>query len=102
MMRSINDSFLDVNMGYLERIKKAWYSVSVLRYWRQWIILHAKFTVADNFISTNSYVCTELNAHSLIVHILSLQMLDASKSTNFLPWLLGSKVVKKCFEQQEA
>jgi len=58
--------------------------------------MHAKFTVADNNISTNSSICTELNVHSLITHIFSLQMLDASENPNFLPWLLGSQ----CYSEQ--
>ena len=52
MMRSINDSFLDVKLDILERVKKAWYSVFVLRYWRQWIVLHAKFTVLTILFQT--------------------------------------------------
>jgi len=92
MMRLVNDSYIDVSISYLERIKKAWYTVFDLRYWRQWIVLHEKFTVADNFISN---ICAELNAHSLIVHILSLQILDESESTNFLHWLLGSECCEK-------
>jgi len=38
-----------------------------------------------------------LNAHSLIVHILSLQKLDGSESSNVLPWLLGSQCCEKLF-----
>jgi len=69
----------------------------MLRYWRQWIILNSKYTVRDNFVSTNTYMCTELNAHSLIIHALSLQMLAPSENIYFLPWLLGSQCCEKLF-----
>jgi len=97
MLKSFNDSFLDMSLSYLERVKKAWYSVFTLRYWRQWIILHSRYSVRDNFVSANSYMCTELNAHSLIVHALSLQMLAPSENISFLPWLLGSQCCEKLF-----
>ena len=47
----------------------------------------------NNFITENSYSCIELNAHSLIILLLT-----ACKSGyTFLPWLYGSQSCEKLF-----
>ena len=93
MVKSINDSYLDMSLDIQDRIQKAWYAVFVLRYWRQWIVLHPQYTLGNNFISNNSYMCVELNAHALIVHLLSLP----PESESFSPMLLGSQSCEKLF-----
>ena len=97
LMKSINDSFLDKNLECLSRVEKAWYVLFVLRYWRQWIVRHPDYNIANNFISSNTYMCIELNAHSLLVHILTLQLLLPPSNENFLPWLLGSQCCERLF-----
>jgi len=96
LMKSINDCFLDKDLEILNRIEKAWYVVFFLRYWRQWIILNPTFNVNDNFVTINTYMCIELNAHSLLIYILTLQN-KPTHSESFLPWLLGSQCCKKIF-----
>ena len=97
IMKSINDSFLDKTLECLSRVEKAWYAVFVLRYWRQWIVRHSNYNLANNFITSNTYMCIELNAHSLLIHILSLQNLLPPTSENFLSWLLGSQCCERLF-----
>jgi len=97
LMKSITDAFLDKSLECLVRIEKAWYSVFVLRYWRQWVILCPEYNLTDHFITCNTYTCVELNAHSLIVFILSLQAVSPSENNNFLLWLLGSQCCEKIF-----
>ena len=75
IMKYINDSFLDKTLECLSRVEKAWYILFALRYWRQWIVRHPDYKIANNFISSNTYMCIDLNAHSLLIHILSLQNL---------------------------
>lgn len=98
IMKSVNDSFLDKTLECLCRVEKAWYAVFILCYWRQWIIRHPEYNVADNFILSNIYMCIELNAHSLLTHILPLQKLLPTSSEIFLPWLLGSQCCKNCLD----
>ena len=97
IMKSINDSFLDKTLECLSRVETAWYAVFVLRYWRQWIVRHSNYNLANNFITSNTYMCIELNAHSLLIHILSLQNLLPPTSENFLSWLLGSQCCERLF-----
>ena len=89
MVKSINDSYLDMSLDIQDRIQKAWYAVFVLRYWRQWIVLHPQYALGNNFISNNSYMCVELNAHALIVHLLSLP----PESEGFSPMLIGFTIL---------
>ena len=97
IMKSITDTFLDKSLVCLVRVEKAWYCVVFLRYWRQWVLLCPEYNLSDNFITCNTYTCVELNAHSLIVYILSLQAVYASDSNSFLPWILGSQCCEKVF-----
>ena len=98
IMKSITDTFLDKSLECLVRVEKAWYNcVFFLRYWRQWVLLCPEYNLSDNFITCNTYTCVELNAHSLIVYILSLQAVYASDSNSFLPWILGSQCCEKVF-----
>jgi len=101
IMKSVTDSFLDKSIECLDRVQKAWHAVFILRYWCQWIVLHPDYTIGSNFITDNTYMCIELNVHSLLSHILSLQSLLPPDSDNFIPWLLGSQCCKKFLELQE-
>ena len=65
MMKSIVESYLDRHLYPLRRIE-AWFALFFARYWRQWIVCCKKYKLEHNFISLNSYICIELNAHALI------------------------------------
>ena len=83
-------------MSPLQRLEEMWYSVFFVRYWRQWICLHPQFTINNNFITGNAYMCIEINAHSLLA--LLLIMRDIShEGTYFNPWLLGSQSCERVF-----
>lgn len=60
-------------------------------------MLSPEYNLTDSFITCNAYTCVELNAHSLITFILSLQTVTPSDSKHFLPWLLGSQCCEKVF-----
>ena len=85
----ITSSFLDKQLQPLERIYRAWFAVFTLRLWRSWIKNHDFYTLSQNFISLNSYLCAEINAHSLILIMNRLR--NSGQSSNFLPWLFGSQ-----------
>ncbi len=94
-LRCVIDSYLDKSLTPLERIKKAWFGVFFMRYWRQWIVLNPDYTLGNNFITLNAYMCIELKAHALIIFLLTLKKL--SPKTGFFPWLLGSQSCEKAF-----
>ena len=68
----------------------------MLHYWRQYVVLSPEYNLADNFITSNAYTCVELNAHSLITFVLSLQTIP-SVNRSFYPWMLGSQCCEKMF-----
>ena len=92
----MRDSYLDKKLDPMERIKKIWYAVFFLRYWRQWIILHPQYSL-ENFITYNAYICIELNAHSLIVFIMIIRDRFNADFSLFVPWQLGSQSCEKVF-----
>lgn len=94
-LRCVVDSYLDKSLQPLECIRKAWFAVFFMRYWHQWIVLNSHYTLGNNFITLNAYMCIELNAHSLIIFLLTLQ--KVLPDGGFLPWLLGSQSCEKAF-----
>ena len=92
----VMDSYLDKNIDVCSRVTKAWYAVFFLRYWRHWILLNPNYTLSNNFITANAYLCIELNAHCLVSLIITCR--DALKEDDcFHPWLLGSQCCEKLF-----
>lgn len=49
----------------LERIYYIWHVVFIMRIWRYWLFKHKEYNL-HNFVTSNSYMCVEINAHSLI------------------------------------
>ena len=95
VLRCVIDSYLDKSLLPLARIEKIWFALFFLRYWRHWIVLHPQYSLGNNFVTQNVYMCIELNAHSLITFLRTVQMLsqgekDDGSGISFCPWLLGS------------
>lgn len=95
VVKSIVDSFLDKQLEPLSRIEEAWFALFFTRYWRQWVLSSAGYNLENNFISLNSYVCIELNAHALILLLMILR--NSSAEQCYCPWLLGSQPCEKAF-----
>ena len=72
-LRCVIDNYLDKSLKPLERVKKAWFSVFFMRYWCQWIMLSPNYSLGDNFITVNAYMCIELNVHSIDIFLLTLR-----------------------------
>lgn len=66
-----------------------------LRLWRLWLKSNQKFSISDNFISLNTYVCLEINAKALLDAIDLLKTLDSPEL--FLPWLFSSQACESFF-----
>ena len=97
VIRCVVDSFLDKKEDVLCKIRKAWYSVFFLRYWRKWVILSPGYKIRDNFVTNNAYMCVEMNAHSLITFIMTVRDALPCETNCFMPWLMGSQSCEKIF-----
>lgn len=95
VMQCVVESYLNKSLDPVTRIEKIWYAVFFLRYWRQWILLCPQYTLKDNFITNNAYICIELNAHALIMFLMTVR--DNCDDSAFLPWRLGSQTCEKAF-----
>ena len=67
------DAFLDKHLSPLQRIKKGWYTIFFYRYWHTWLCLHKKFSVKNNFITSNAQSGVELNGHALVSLVIMLR-----------------------------
>ena len=94
VMYFIIQSYLSVALIMTDRIYYLWYAVFFLRYWRAWIVEN-KFSVTSNFITTNTYLCVELNAHCLLNAI--FQCIKTKSCSTFLPWQFGSQQCESFF-----
>lgn len=97
IMNDIIESFMNQNLTALQRIRKIWYSLFIIRIWRQYILSHKNYTLKDNFLRSNCYSCIQLNAHSLILLITHLKKINRTEL--FLPHLFESLVGEGIFRQ---
>ena len=96
--KSIMESYMNKTLTPLQRIEKAWYALFFFRYWRQWVLSQKEYSTDSNFISNNSYVCIELNAHALIALLIILRdHLPDLSSKCYAPWLLSSQPCEQTF-----
>jgi len=98
IMRYIILSFLDESTTLSDRVYYMWYSVFFLRIWRAWIKRNKQYTIKDNFLTNNCYLCIELNAHNLIKLITLFK--DGRQSLTpemFHPTTFSSQMCEKFF-----
>lgn len=97
IIRDIIDSFMNLTLTPLQRIRKLWYSVFLIRIWRQFICKSRNYTLKDNFLSSYCYTCVEMNAHSLVLCMLYLKKIN--KPEFFKPFLFESQQCESLFRQ---
>lgn len=97
IIRYIIDSYMDISLQPLERLYKIWYSVFFVRLWRKFIRSKKNLTLKNNFITTNTYNCIELNAHSMLLCIVQLR--EQNLKHLFLPNLMSSQPCESLFRQ---
>lgn len=114
-------SYSDATLNSSERVYRIWYSLFFFRGWRSWLVnsnkrqrkesekhtksrpnlgSNADYTLKENFISSICYHAIELNAHTLVKQVLSLN--DESKRADgyvFMPLLQGSQQCEAMFRQ---
>lgn len=96
-MRDINDCFTDVSLTALQTVRKIWYSLFLIRIWRESILSSKNYKLKDNFLSSNCFSCLELNAHELINCLLYLKKIN--KPEWFKPYLFSSQPCENIFRQ---
>lgn len=93
--RDVTSSFLLHDPSPKERIFRIWHGVYFLRIWRQFVLSSKRYTLKDNFITSNAYVSSELNARNLVC--LMKRFRDEKKEHFFLPPLFDSQSCEKMF-----
>lgn len=97
ILRDLIDCFMDQNLTPLQRLRKIWYSLFLVRIWRQFILSSKEYTLKNNFLSVNCYTCIELNAHSLVCCMLYLNQINQPEL--FKPNLFQSQTCENTFRQ---
>ena len=72
-LKAVLDSYLNKELSSLDRISNIWYAVFFFRYWHQWLLSVPSYSLSNNFITWNAYLCIELNAHTLIIFMRTLR-----------------------------
>ena len=98
--------FLDKSLPFIQtNLPSVVFSV-FLRLWRRWMMSDSttKSSLEYNFISSNSYLCIEINAHALTLmyntigrYISQPYYHHSFRKDCFKAWLFGSKSCESCF-----
>lgn len=97
IVQNVVASFKDKTLLPKERLQKMWYSLFIVRLWRQYVLRAKSLTLKNDFLTANCYTCLELNAHSLIRIILFLKQID--KPHLFQTWNFSSQPCESFFRQ---
>lgn len=95
MVQSIIDSYMDTTLAPLDRIRKIWYPLFIIRIWKESVLKNKKYQLKENFLTMNCYACIELNAHALIQIMCYLK--EADMDSFFLPHLISSQQCESIF-----
>ena len=95
LMRDIKDSFLDKSLKPSTRLIKIWRVVFFFRIWRRWLKDNG-CPEKDHFITTNAYVCAEINAH-LMLQIISGVIRGKLPVDALRVWITGSQGCEALF-----
>lgn len=97
IVRNFIEAFMNRNLTPLDRVKNMWYPLFVIRIWRKYILSKKGLTIKNNFLTSNSYACIELNAHSLILGLLHLK--EINEPDLFKPHLFESQPCEATFRK---
>lgn len=89
LLRNFIDSFMDTDLSPIDRVYKLWYSIFVIRIWRLSIVHNESLSLQKNFLTNYTYVCLELNAHSMVLILIYLKKHNFPHL--FMPWLYNSQ-----------
>ena len=97
MMREITDAWMEPSLSPLERVKLLWKWLFFCRLWRKWIVKHPGYSISHNFITSNSYISMEINAHSMIHMIRRFR--DNEEPELLVPTIMGSQDAEDFFRR---
>lgn len=100
LTKNFLDAYMDYSLKPLERVSKLWYSLFLIRIWRQFVLDHETFTLKQNFLTSNTYSCMEQNAHSIVLILMYLK--DQNQPNLFRPWLYSSQPCESFYRQIRA
>lgn len=94
LSRTMVTSFTSKSLSPLERVAGVWKMVFFLRCWIYWLQQN-NFSPTENFITSNTYHCIEVDAHNLllILRFFRANQMDAL----FLPFLMSSQTCEEFF-----
>lgn len=95
LIRNVIEAFSNQEFSPLERIDKIWYSIFIVRIWRDFVKSKRGYTLKDNFLTQNCLTCIEINGHSLVLVLLYLER--EAMTDNFVPWLFNSQACEEFF-----
>lgn len=95
LMLYSTSSFLDPKLSPLSRVYRIWFVAFGLRCWRSWIVENLSYTLEHDFVSSNVYLCVEINANSLVMILIRLKR--ENKAHLLLPWLFGNQSAENFF-----
>lgn len=93
MMSDVLESYMNNDLTPLQRIRKIWYPLFIIRIWRNQI--EKNHLLKENFLTSYSYFCIEQNAHSLVLIMLHLKKIN--RADLFLPHLYSSQPCESLF-----
>lgn len=96
----ITSSFLDCEITPEERLYRIWHAVYFLRLWRESILKNNEYSLKNNFITSNAYICVEINAYFLIHLIIKLR--GKKRCDQFLPYIFSSQACESTFRQMRS
>lgn len=88
-------AYLEIELSPIERIHKIWHALFFIRIWRDFITSSNRYTLKENFLTTNAYMCLEINARSLVQLIKKFR--DEGHPERFLPRLFDSQGCENIF-----
>lgn len=98
--QEISSSYMDCTLSPTERVYRIMHALYFLRIWRKWIIKNKNFTLKDNFITLNAYLCVEINAYYLIHLIFKFR--EEKEKEQFLVHLFSSQTCESTFRQMRS
>ena len=93
LMNFVTSSYLDKKLDPEERVYRIWFVVFSMRLWRYWICCDQMYTLSKNFLTLNCYLSAEINAHCLVLIILTL----SNRPEHFKPWYMISQPAESYF-----
>lgn len=91
----IKSAYINRDTDPETRIYKAFYVALFSRMWRAQVLHNKHTTLKKDFLSANSYVCIELNAHSLLLFLIKCREMEMPQL--FLPYLASSQDCESFF-----